>query len=903
MWRNDPLYNAHCDGNYVSWTLQQQHKLEPGFVFPVSFLKKKCSHTVGMVKTERVNTIMSQCVVRDQTLLTLLGELPALFTMNVPRAVSIDLLRALEKGGDGPHVLVTPKAYTSTLYSCFEVEAAASSHDVVLRSPPERIGGLPLQKLETWKTKHAWFNRGSGWRKAAAYDSWGPAFHLNVVRLCYFISDLKNLKVTCVAAARLTCPEKDVESLALPTAPMVYRYTVKLDLLCMLWQRARLKELRSQGVRYSRNLIVDCSPQAHWDFLIVIEELFIRVSEPVFNPLGGFQWIRRRLPLSCNGKGAGTASAKVNKIANSAILECGIDELGEWRGVTKNWLTDQCGTDRKLNSCPFAANDTASVMQALERGELQLGDEPVANAVFLPNAIDSPDMLHVLWNAGEEAIKRTEEWTVLEPLIKVVVKNVGESSYKERLLATSLKNAPNSARRRIQSFSYSVVDWKWEHMHYLLSSLCGIWPDFQRYYNFSDFEDGSHRKTVLEALALPWFGIGIECISLFLSGVCVEAGTMEGCYCHPDVHADTYAKRRRLLEDADVPGGKCAWRGRHSCRFALGEAGRIKSRMSSLSSVRWQEILVTSEEQASVRFTRVLSGMITFFNSTVCDGKMKVWEHIPHNVTGAFGQYLGFDRAEAKACLQRGFHEYRAVVDKSSLTQVAHNYYGLESVVSLQLYEFCTTDGTDLHDYKEAFLAVQEQALGAMTGRVVEAEHKQVKAAITRGFKHSKPAVACARSRCGQSLDVVDSVAGADFVCQKWNSLFFSELLGHRADKHQLAKMSWACKLSKVYQYSEIDLFPDTSEVDRQMVALEKERARHVAKPSVPITPQAHYVVVSDMSKSSHVKISAKCIEEVSPVVIAHAHAHAHAHGHTHAHAHAHAQTPLDVAQSVVRMQ
>ena len=281
---------------------------------------------------------------------------------------------------------------------------------------------------------------------------------------------------------------------------------------------------------------------------------------------GGFDWIRRRKPLACNGRGASTAAAKVGKCANSAILECGADNLWDWRSRVRNFLTDQCGTDRKLLSCPFSDVNTDGVLAALHSGELGLDAASVTSLNFLPNALDTPDTLHILWNAGEESVKRTDEWLQVEALIKAVVKNIGEHSYKERLLATSFKDAPPLSRKLVRSFCYSVVDWRWEHMSNLLLALCEVWEDSKNYYRAEDFEDGDVKTKVLQAIGLSWFGICIECFCLFLCCCGEEASKLEGCHCH-DHHVASesrYSKRRKLLQDLNVPGGKRVWKGRHS---------------------------------------------------------------------------------------------------------------------------------------------------------------------------------------------------------------------------------------------------------------------------------------------------------------------------------------------------
>ena len=235
--------------------------------------------------------------------------------------------------------------------------------------------------------------------------------------------------------------------------------------------------------------------------------------------------------------------------------------------------------------------------------------------------------------------------------------------------------------------------------------------------------------------------------------------------------------------------------------------------------------------------------MIGYFNAVV-GPKLNCWENIPHSMVGAFGEYVGFDLSEAKDCVKRGFSEFAAVANKQSVGKLGFDYFGLETVVSLQLWEFCTSDFTrHLHDFEEAFITVQEQALGSVVGRVVEAEHKQIMSALQRGFTYSSPAMASARSRSGQILEMLESDAGMDFCCKRWNKSLASELLAHHKDRHLLNRMSFGKINSLVYQYSMEDLFPDTSVASANIDKLDAARANVSAKPDIPITPQAHMVV------------------------------------------------------------
>ena len=64
----------------------------------------------------------------------------------------------------------------------------------------------------------------------------------------------------------------------------------------------------------------------------------------------------------------------------------------------------------------------------------------------------------------------------------------------------------------------------------------------------------------------------------------------------------------------------------------------------------------------------------------------------------------------------------------------------------MQLEVFGNTAAGDqrkLHEYPEAFIEVRNRALSNCVGRVIEAEHKQTKGAITRNFTYEASCCVC----------------------------------------------------------------------------------------------------------------------------------------------------------------
>ena len=68
------------------------------------------------------------------------------------------------------------------------------------------------------------------------------------------------------------------------------------------------------------------------------------------------------------------------------------------------------------------------VLASLKSKEIGLSSQALKDIRFLPNGIGQMDLLHVIYNALEEALKKKPEWALLEPLLKALVKLLLSSS-------------------------------------------------------------------------------------------------------------------------------------------------------------------------------------------------------------------------------------------------------------------------------------------------------------------------------------------------------------------------------------------------------------------------------------------------------------------------------------------
>ena len=83
--------------------------------------------------------------------------------------------------------------------------------------------------------------------------------------------------------------------------------------------------------------------------------------------------------------------------------------------------------------------------------------------------------------------------------------------------------------------------------------------------------------------------------------------------------------------------------------------------------------------------------------------------------------------------------------------------------------------------------------------RVIEAEHKQTKGAVTRNFTYAKPAVACARQRKLQTLATLDDLKAMSWLVQHWpDKDHWKRVLAHALEGGEVSRLTLAQRHEKV---------------------------------------------------------------------------------------------------------
>ena len=200
-----------------------------------------------------------------------------------------------------------------------------------------------------------------------------------------------------------------------PARSAVYQWCVKMDWVNMLWQRRLWTEARKSGKSWSSQLASDASSQSGFEFFCTVESRLefdgsveeIAQRAAVSGALRCFKWSRRALPVQVLGLGAAGVAQKFGLCAKTLMQETDPDDLDERRLTIAGRLADQ-GTELAIGDCPYEdATNFKSLVTRLIAGEADFRDLVSRGVYFLPDCITLPEMLHIIFNALQEALQST----------------------------------------------------------------------------------------------------------------------------------------------------------------------------------------------------------------------------------------------------------------------------------------------------------------------------------------------------------------------------------------------------------------------------------------------------------------------------------------------------------------
>ena len=158
-------------------------------------------------------------------------------------------------------------------------------------------------------------------------------------------------------------------------------------------------------------------------------------------------------------------------------LEAG-DKVRKYRYSVRGFAGDQ-GTERKLGDGPnIVANDLdttrAKIAEFVAASGGSLTDASNLDQYLFPHALTMMGHLHAMFNSLEEAVCDMALWGDLDPLLKALVRFLGNRSMREQFVGCCLDRAPACVKKKFRQLQGRLLDWRWEHLEKAFHSLMEV---------------------------------------------------------------------------------------------------------------------------------------------------------------------------------------------------------------------------------------------------------------------------------------------------------------------------------------------------------------------------------------------------------------------------------------------
>ena len=623
------------------------------------------------------------------------------------------------------------------------------------------------------------------------------------VRFSQFLSNADNAEAALkVAAALLGCTgDHDV-----PTANTLRIWRSKLDCCIMLYERTLYTGSDAAASdRVARYLNYDSSPQGTYEYFIIVEDKITFHADPTRfeSPLSNFSYERRTKPVMVLGAGRQSVQDKVAKSIHAAKLESGT-AFNTWRKSVKGCVSDQ-GVERLLAQAPMAANpeESDAVQAAVEalRGGASL--EEVADVVFLPESVQGPGMLHIIFDALETACTALGDWKVFETRLRAITKVLGNRRLSSKFMAVSGKELSPLERRMLEGFHGKHLTWRWESLEVVARQVLDRWLLFSATFNPDDFksshDDADTIKACIAAIASTTFAPSLHVVVL-ISSICGRfARWCKGCKCHEDIltsHSNWACRKRAMIEETG--SAFCCWKGRRGPELVLFRTADFYKELMESSSSAYQESLLVADAETAAHMVAWEASLRSRLHQII-KGKLQCLNTLPLSLMGGFGEYVGRRHEETRSCIAAAVKEFEAITDDRLKHPVAKRLLGKTSQESLQLYEWLLRPEASLGEYPELLRQFQLLALVPIVELPAEGEHRKIQCSLTDA---RKPASVCATLRQGmldKPLSTPDFVVWLARVWDEHN--FWSKVLEPMMDDCLVKRMTLSEVHGAVYCY------------------------------------------------------------------------------------------------------
>ena len=206
-----------------------------------------------------------------------------------------------------------------------------------------------------------------------------------------------------------------------------------------------------------------------------------------------------------------------------------------------------------------------------------------------------------------------------------------------------------------------------------------------------------------------------------------------------------------------------------------------------------------------------------------------MWCQLPLKIFGFWGEQVGYSTAVVNRFIQDTMDEYAKIENKLAVHRVARGYLAETSDVAITLM-LKVTRGLPLVQFRYLYMKVRGHASSLICSRRNEGDHRNLKI-ISRPTTNVSAPLLMARLRAPDLAPQLKQGTFISFCAKHWPARgrhsVVHQLLAHRFPAWKINELSWHQRCLHVYGCASSDIFEDTADVHRAVVAFK------LAQPSV----------------------------------------------------------------------
>ena len=237
-------------------------------------------------------------------------------------------------------------------------------------------------------------------------------------------------------------------------------------------------------------------------------------------------------------------------------------------------------------------SDSATILSDIQAGNESAFSDRGLSAVFLPYAIELPDVEHLMFGGFEKIVTEESEYKALESHLTVIAHYLGNLDLRTRMLETC-PGFTAAQKVFIQNWSVGAqFNWKWQYLIRFLEPLLVVLQPCIDNFDANAVARGDESLSPLKmtlitefkkALSIAILPGACHVLLMWARSLTTETRFWAGCDCHQYILDDTTQPMRQRWIEYNRASAGCVLKAR---RLLTAICGRITKMLNTLEATR-----------------------------------------------------------------------------------------------------------------------------------------------------------------------------------------------------------------------------------------------------------------------------------------------------------------------------